>query len=555
MKRPSLVSLYGRQFDVIVVGGGITGAGVAQDAASRGLRTLICEKGDFASGTSSKSTKLIHGGLRYLENFQFGVVLESVRERQMQRKLAPHLVHSLPFIIPVYKRNWLNNWKWEAGLWLYDVMAGLSDNRFHSRLSRQDVLSLLPGIDENGLTGGIQYFDGRTDDARHTLEVIKSAVEHGAVALNYAPVSEFIRRNGKVVGVRVYQTDNSQASAGAIADPVDVFAGVVVNATGVWTQKTAELGGASSTVKVSPAKGIHITLPQARLPIKSAMLIPTGGDGRFCFAVPWYDSVVVGTTDTPYDGDLDDIKVLDEEVDYVLSAVNAQFPSLKVTESDITGRFAGLRPLISDAPARGKTTKISRKHKLEEAGDGLVTIAGGKLTTYRVMAAETVDLVASVLSRQGRHVGRSVTDRLMLGGWASENEYRRLAPFILNRAAELGLGVRTASTLVFMYGKRACDVLSLVEADRSLGAPLVDGHAYIKAQVVYAVRAECAITVDDVLSRRLRLSITDEKAAFRALHEVSRIMSELLSWSPEKLAAEIQSFASRLAPSSAAAAV
>ncbi|HEY9785997.1 MAG TPA: glycerol-3-phosphate dehydrogenase/oxidase [Candidatus Obscuribacterales bacterium] len=534
--RPSLQELSGRKFDVIVIGGGITGAGVAQDSASRGLSTLLVEKGDFASGTSSKSTKLIHGGLRYLQNFQFGVVLESVRERQVQLKLAPHMVHSLPFVIPAYGKNWFNNRKWELGLWVYDCMAGLSGNRFHKRISRQEVIDLCPGIRQEGLVGGLLYYDCRTDDARHTLEVIKSACEHGCVAVNYARVSSLVRENGRVVGVELI--DESPTASGAVAR---VCGRVVVNATGVWTQKTAELGGGKASVAVSPAKGVHITLAPERLPIKSAMLIPTGADGRFCFAVPWYDSIIVGTTDTPYNGDLDRIATEEEEVEYILAAVNEQFPQARVTSADVTGKFAGLRPLIRDAKAKG-TTKVSRKHTLEHSRDGLVTIAGGKLTTYRPMAKETVDLVVKILNRSGRFCGPCITGELMLGGWASDIVRPAFVKALQKRAAALGLGDKTVETLERMYGQRACSLIQMAMSDRSLAEPLVEGHTYIKAQLVYAVESEAALTLEDALSRRIRLAITDSQGARQIAESASQTMARLLGWTEELRKAQVEAF-------------
>jgi glycerol-3-phosphate dehydrogenase len=544
LRRLPLSDLSGKQFDVIVVGGGITGAGVAQDAASRGLSVLLLEKGDFASGTSSKSTKLIHGGLRYLANFQFGVVFESVTERNVQERIAPHMVHWLPFVIPKYRQNLFNNLKWETGLWVYDGMAGMLGKRFHKRINRSQIAGLCPGIRHDGLNGGLLYYDCRTDDARHTLEVIRSAVQHGCVARNYTKVVSFVRDRGDVRGVEVMDALGKDESR------VQIFGKVVVNATGVWTQKTQELSGkadvngepakgalhvepAKGALHVEPAKGVHFTVKRERLPIECALLVPTGADGRFCFAVPWYDSVLIGTTDTPFKGDFDNITVEDEEVKYILDAVNEQFPALKLTAADVTGKFAGLRPLISDSKAGGGTTKVSRKHSLKLSDDGLITIAGGKLTTYRPMAEETVDMVAQQLRLDGVECGPCVTENLLLGGWRFEGEHARFKTAMRVIARELGISDATADVLVQMYGRRAVDVVKLIFEHPELAEPISQAHPYILAQVVYAVESEGAVTLDDVLARRIRLSITDAEQAKAQADKISHILAARLGWDDE----------------------
>ena len=530
--RLPLSQLSGRQFDVIVVGGGITGAGVAQDAASRGLSVLLLEKGDFASGTSSKSTKLIHGGLRYLANFQFGVVYESVTERIVQGRIAPHMVHWLPFIIPRYKQNFLNNIKWEAGLWVYDGMAGLVGKHFHKRIKVGEITRLCPGIRADGLGGGLLYYDCRTDDARHTLEVIRSAAQHGCVTRNYTRVTSFLRDRGDVRGVEVADALTGETG-------VKIYGKVVVNATGVWTQKTQELSGqanvsvapAKGVLHVEPAKGVHFTIKRERLPIQCALLVPTGADGRFCFAVPWYDSVLIGTTDTPFKGDFDRLTVEDEEVAYILDAVNKQFPGVNLTAADVTGKFAGLRPLISDSKAGGGTTKVSRKHSLKLSDDGLITIAGGKLTTYRPMAAETVDLVALQLELDGVKAGPCVTEKLMLGGWDAEVRNLETVKEVFRAMAErVKIPAATADVLVQMYGRRAMEVAELVSEYPELAEPVSASHPYILAQVVYAVGYESAVTLEDVLARRIRISITDAEEAKASAQKVSNLMAKMLGW-------------------------
>lgn len=534
--------LSGEGFDLIVIGGGITGAGIAQDAASRGLRTILVEKGDFASGTSSKSTKLIHGGLRYLENLQFGVVMESVRERQLQQQIAPHLVWSLPFIIPTYSGKRLKSLKLRLGLRLYDLMAlGFSNVRRHHTLSRQDVLGLCPGIEEKGLTGGIVYYDCRTDDARHTLEVVRSACLHGALALNYTRVIGLVEQEGHVVGIDVV---DELADGGKDQEPIRLFGRAVVNATGVWTEKVNALVPEPALASaVVPAKGIHITLSPHRLPLKAAMVVPSAHDRRFCFAIPWYDSIVVGTTDSEYHGDLDRVRVEQEEVRYLLDALNAQFVDARFTEKDITGTYAGLRPLIRQN-GKTSTADISREHRLDVSASGLISICGGKLTTYRRMARQAVDVIAKRLApaNHARKLGPCITDRLMLGGWQPGDDVAGLISASWQAALDLGLQEDTAEYLPAVYGKRAGEVLSLVKANGRLGERLSAAHPYIAAQVLYAVWAEGARTLDDVLARRMRLAITDCRAALSAAPTVSDLMAWALGWSESAKAAQIEQF-------------
>jgi glycerol-3-phosphate dehydrogenase len=534
LARLNASDVSGEIYDVVVIGGGITGAGIALDAASRGLSTIIVEKGDFASGTSSKSTKLVHGGLRYLQNLQFGVTLESVRERQLLARLAPHMVWSLPFVIPLYRKERFKNLKLSVGLWVYDLMAGKRGTGFHKRISRAEVQTRCPGVRSKGLIGGLMYSDCRTDDARHTLEVIKTASAFGAIALNYTRVKGIHKELGRVRGVRVIGADGADAL---------ICGRVVINATGVWTQQTSELSGASSSTEVVPAKGVHLTLSKDRLPIDCAMILPSPHDKRFCFAVPWYDCIVVGTTDTAYDGDIEKLRVEPDELQYCLDSVNAMFPDAHVTTDDVTGSFAGLRPLVQIKGASGSTADLSRGHHLDESSEGLISIAGGKLTTYRPMAEETVDLAVRSLLVQDptRKIAPSSTHEIMLGGWLSGGGCVPMAPLHLAAvrslisvfevaARALGLSSETASYLPTAYGANTEAVLTLVAEDSSLGEPVSGSHPYILAQVVYAVRSEAARTLDDVLSRRIRLSITDRTGALECADSVSRLLAAELGW-------------------------
>jgi len=544
-KRPTASTLSSTEFDVVVIGGGITGAGVAQDAASRGLKVVLVERSDFASGTSSKSTKLIHGGLRYLANLQVLVTLESVRERQLQQKLAPHMVWSLPFVIPTYRGSRLKNLKTGFGLWLYDLMAtGMGNSRFHRKASREEVLALCPGVREEGLTGAYVYQDCRTDDARHTLEVIKSACEQGALAFNYARVVGLVRKQGRIVGVDIVDESPRPNGKPAPRTPIRIRGKVVVNATGVWMQQVAELTGVKGMTEVVPAKGIHLTLSPSRLPIKSAMVIPSVHDKRFCFAIPWYDVIVIGTTDSEHNGELDDVQVKEDEIRYLLDAVNAQFPKANIHEQDVLATYAGLRPLIKEA-GKTSTADLSRQHHLEESAEGLVSISGGKLTTYRRMAKSTIDLVVKRLKRldNKRKFGACKTASLPLGGWQRGDDVAGCVRVYQQIGRELGLSEQTACYLPTVYGLNVKDVLALVREDRrNLGQKLCLEHPYIAAQVVYAVRHEAALNLDDVLARRLRLAITDRHAAVAVALKVAALMGDELTWTQEELSAQVVRF-------------
>lgn len=543
--RPSIDSLTNTTFDLAVIGGGITGAGVAQDAASRGLRVVVFEKSDFASGTSSKSTKLIHGGLRYLKNGQVSVVRESLKERQLQMQLAPHMVWSVPFVVPTYRGRFFKNLTLGIGLWVYDLLAGLRNRRFHKRINAREVLASCPGIRAEGLTGGFLYEDCRTDDARHTLDVLKSASENGATLVNYASVVGVVRGPvyNNIRGLMISMRDVH----GNWSKPFAVKAQSVVNATGVWTAAVGTTCGIASKTVVVPAKGIHITVAKATLPIKSAMIVPSVHDSRFCFAVPWYDSVVIGTTDTEYNGSLDEVRAEADEIQYVLDAVNALFPEAKLTVDKITGSFAGLRPLIKD-PTKDSTADLSRGHSLEVSPDGLISIAGGKLTTYRPMAESVVDVVCARLTAAGFNgtIGPKVTHQIRLGGWKLQDNVPVAILALREQALRLGLDRDTAEYLPTAYGNRTREIVDLVAGQGRLAEKVSPTHPYIMAQVVYAVKNEGALTVDDVLSRRIRLSITDAKAARAAAGKVAQVMGDIFGWDATVQAAQVQQFSERL---------
>lgn len=529
-RRSALERLRDEQFDVLVVGGGITGAGVALDAAARGLRTAIIDQTDFASGTSSKSSKLIHGGLRYLQQGDVALVYEALHERQRLLRNAPHLVRMLPFMIPVMTRDGVVSRKIAralgSALWMYDLTGGWRVGRLHRRLRAKAALAHMPTMNADKLSSAYLYFDAEADDARLTLSIVRSAIDRGAVALNYCGVTSLNKdASGAIVGATVRTHEG---------ESFDVRAKVVVNATGVWGDALRRMdeGGDSTTIR--PAKGIHITVPWELVGNDIAVVIPVPGDKRSLFVVPHmpnadgsYRYTYVGTTDTDYQGSVDDPQCTQEEIDYCLRALNKAVSGGRViTRDDVVGTWAGLRPLVatSDGEAgKGRTADLSRRHKVIVSESGMVTITGGKLTTYRKMAQHTVDAVLEVIRRRGAEprASRCSTKRIALFAATSRNR---------------------EDHLVSRFGTESAAVRALVEADASLGQPLVPGLPYLRAEAVYSARHELVVTLDDLLSRRTRGLIYDRRATAAAARDVARLVAPELGWDDARIDGEVKRF-------------
>ena len=509
------------EVDVLVVGLGATGSGVALDAAARGMTVVAVDKGDLSSGTSSKSSKLIHGGLRYLENYEFTLVHEGVTERQLLMKLAPHLVRPMDFVYPVWpdtaKRRLLG-----LGMTTYDVfaMASLgsmrSDIRRHERLTAAEAIAAAPALARSGMEYAFVYGDCATDDSRLVLAVVREARRFGAITLPYSEVTRFFTDGeGRVRGAAL--RDNITGAS------YEVRARHVVNATGVWVDKVMALAAQSATGEaidapsVQPSKGVHVVVPYSRLPlINTSVLLPSKqGDGRSMFAIPWGRQTILGTTDTAYDGPLDTIGVEQDDLDYVLASGNAVF-DCGLEESDVVGAWAGARPLL-----RGKgdsMSDMSRRHVLIEGEGGLVTITGGKLTTYRRMAADVVD----VLCARDDSKARCRTDEIPLG---SARPLGSLTDDVIEAAAAVSVDAESARLLVRQQGERAPDVLGLVATDRSLRDRISPAAAHILAEVAYAAREEGAATLDDVLSRRMRISLPSRAAGLPIAGRAARLLA------------------------------
>lgn len=508
-------------YDVCVIGGGIVGAGIARDAAMRGLRAVLFEQGDFASGTSSRSSKLLHGGLRYLEQLEFKLVWESCHERAMLRGLIPHLAEPLPFLFPVYQGQPLGPKRLEVALWMYDAMAGLHNLGRHQRLGQRGMTEREPRLLRQGLRGGSYYYDVVTDDARLTLENARSAWAHGADVLSYARVEELVEENGRVCGVRV-----RDVAAGGRADAFAVSARCVISAAGPWSDQVRHRAGLTGKL-LRPTKGVHLLLQRSVLPLDHAVVMANPGDHRILFTIPWGSATIVGTTDTDYEGRPEDVRADASDVDYILGILRHYFPEVTFRLEDVLATYAGLRPLVDDRSA--SESQVSREHRLQEERPGLLTIAGGKLTTFRIMAAQVVDRAVDVLRRQG---GTSASLE-----WPTATE-PIVGPAVANLATDLPPDL--LGHLARVYGSRAGAVAAMIAERPEHRAPLSAGHPDVLGQAIYAARREMALHLDDALSRRTHALLTGIR--LEEAEAASRALAAELGWDEERRCDEVRRF-------------
>ena len=506
----NLARLRDEDFDVLVIGGGATGAGIALDAAARGLRTALVEAGDFASGTSSRSTKLVHGGVRYLERAvthldraQFRLVREALAERATLLGIAPHLVHPLRTVVPAYSLR--DAIFYRTGLWMYDRAAGAAGIGRSRYLSRAEMLRAFPGLRRKGLRGGVAYYDGQFDDARMNVTLVASAAAAGAAVVNYAYVTGFARSDGHIRGAAVRDMIGGEA--------VDVRARCVVNATGPFADTVRRMADPAARPMMKPSRGTHLAFDADWAPHGDALLIPRTPDGRVLFVTPWEGSVIAGTTDEPAPA-ASTPHPTEAEIDYLFEQLGHWFDP-PPGRDDMRSSWAGLRPLIADPEAGGNTAKLVREHHIEVGKGGLVTIAGGKWTTYRLMAEETLDRVVADNDFDARPC--STRERPLLG---AEGYSEDLAVTLAERH---GLPGDVAAHLAHAYGGRAEELLSLAPA--AANARLAEGHPYIEAEVVWAAGREMALTTEDVLARRLRLAFIDRDAANAARPRVEELLA------------------------------
>ena len=520
-REAELQSLRSTQFDVLVVGGGVTGLGVALDAASRGLKVALVERDDFASGTSSKSSKLIHGGVRYLQQGEVALVYEALHERHRLKRNAPHLVQTLPFMIPILKRDGVVSRKIAralgTALWMYDLTGGWRIGKFHRRLKADKAFTHLPTMDRQRLGSAYLYFDAMADDARVCLALARTAKSYGAVVLNYTRVE------------KILHNENGQSS-GAVVKPnyTEAFAidaRVVVNAAGVWSDEVMTSDAGKNPDSIRPAKGVHLTVPWKMVRNDLAIVIPVPGDRRSLFLVPWipnydgtYQYTYVGTTDTDYQGSIDDPQCTSVDINYVLKALNAAVMT-NISADDVTAVWSGLRPLVKSVNGEkisSRTADLSRRHKVSKSKSGVITIAGGKLTTYRKMAQDTIDEALTQLQKSAKCKTKNLK---LIGATTSTPK----------------TNAKSAMHLAARFGTEASLINEMIAENPSLGEQLIAGLPYLKAEAVFAVKYEMARTLDDILSRRTRARIINRRASVASARAVAELIAPLLNWGEQEI--------------------
>ena len=520
--------LASEQLDVLVVGGGVTGAGAALDAVTRGLSTALVEQRDLASGTSSRSSKLFHGGLRYLEQMNFDLVREALRERElMVSRIAPHLVRPVSFLYPLTSRGWERPYV-TAGLTLYDTIGGARSMPRHRQLSRSGALKLAPGLKREALTGGLLYYDAQADDARHTLMTARTAAAYGASVLTSARVVELLQEGRRVVGAVVEDVESGRR--------VSVRASVVISCTGVWTDDIQDMSGSRGSFGVRASKGIHVVVPRDRIESETGLILRT--EKSVLFVIPWGTSWIIGTTDTDWPYDRAHPAATRADIDYLLDHVN-EVLRIPLTREDIHGVYAGLRPLLS-ADGDRDPASLSREHAVGTPAPGLVTIAGGKYTTYRVMAADVVDAAREEL---GRDVPDSVTDLVPLSG---AEGYVALVNQVERLAQQEKLPAWRVMHLLERYGSLVGELFALAAEDRSLYEPLPGAESYLRVEVLYGATHEGALHLDDLLARRTRISIESPDRGVEAARAAAEIVAPVLGWDAGRVDAEVEAYRQRV---------
>jgi glycerol-3-phosphate dehydrogenase len=526
-RRAAWNRLGSEQFDVVVIGGGVVGAGSALDAATRGLKVALVEARDFASGTSSRSSKMFHGGLRYLEQLELGLVREALHERELSlTTLAPHLVKPLPFLFPLTKRWWERPYI-AAGILLYDQLGGAKSVPPQKHLTRAGALRLAPGLKRGTLIGGIRYYDTVVDDARHTMTVARTAAHYGAVVRTSTQVVSLLREGDRVIGVRIRDSEDGSVK--------EVRGHVVVNATGVWTDEIQALSRQRGRFRVRASKGVHVVVPRDRIVSEVAIILRT--EKSVLFVIPWGTHWIIGTTDTDWNLDLAHPAATKADIDYILDHVNTVLAT-HLTHDDIDGVYAGLRPLL--AGESDETSKLSREHAVAVPSPGLVAIAGGKYTTYRVMAADAIDAAAQFIPAR---VAPSITEKVPLLG---ADGYFALINQTEHVGARYGLHPYRVRHLLDRYGSLIDEVLRLAAYDRGLLTPITDAPVYLKVEAAYAAAAEGALHLEDILARRMRISIEYPHRGVDCAREVAEAVAPVLGWSADDIDREVHTYTARV---------
>ena len=523
-------ALDGGRVDVLVIGGGVTGAGVALDAATRGLSVALVEARDLASGTSSRSSKLFHGGLRYLEMLDFSLVREALHERDlMVSKIAPHLVTPVPFVYPLTHRGWERPYV-GAGLALYDLLAGRSPMPRHRHLTRTAALRRCRALSPSALTGALQYFDASTDDARHTMTLARTAAAHGAIVRTSTELVDLIRDDGRVVGAIVRDAETG--------DTCRVNATVVVGATGVWSDDIHRMAGVPSPFRVRASKGVHLIVPREAIDSDTGLILRT--EKSVLFVIPWGEHWIVGTTDTPWDLELDHPAASRSDIDYILDHVNSVLRS-PLSHTDVVGVYAGLRPLLLPPDSSSAaTTKLSREHQVARPVPGLVSVAGGKYTTYRVMAKDTVDSLTEDL---GGELPHCVTEEIPLLGASGLAAATNRAALV---AARSGVSEATVRRMLGRYGDLVDEVLEPVQTRADLALPVPSAPQYVMAELLYAVTHEGALHLDDLLTRRTRISVDTAHRGTESAQAVAELVAPTLGWSAADITREVATYVRRV---------
>ena len=522
----AISTLQSEEFDILVIGGGVNGVGVALDAVTRGLKVALVESQDLAAGTSSRSSKLIHGGLRYLEQYDFKLVREALHERElMVSTQCPHLVKPVSFLYPltekVKERTYVG-----AGLALYDALRGFKRALpSHKHLTGKTIASISPSLRQDIITGAIRYFDAQVDDARHTMMIARTAARHGAVMATSVRVDDLLRNGKKVTGVTATDLTTGQT--------LTISAKATIMCAGVWSDELHQRFGLTPGYSVAMSKGVHIVVPQSAIKSKDGIILKTAVS--VLFLIPWEDKWIVGTTDTPYEGDRAKPIATQEDVQYILDQANRVLePQLK--SEDIIGVFAGLRPLVANS-ASSATTKLSREHTVDRPAPGFVSLAGGKYTTYRVMAKDAVDLAVLDLRKI---VSESVTEKLPLIG---ADGYFALQQQVLKIADETNLSEATVIHLLNRYGSLISEIIEIISENPEMSERIIPDLPYIKAEILHAASHEGALSVEDVLLRRTRISFEASDSGLSAANEVAEIIGTVLNWSAADRRGSVQSFA------------
>ncbi|QDZ43364.1 glycerol-3-phosphate dehydrogenase/oxidase [Corynebacterium sp. sy039] len=518
------------EYDVVIIGGGSVGAGAAVDAATRGLKTAVIEARDFAAGTSSRSSKMFHGGLRYLAMLDFRLVAESLHERELNMStLAPHLVKPLRFIFPLTHRIWERVMMF-GGFTLYDFMGGAKSVPMQKHLSRKGVLNIAPGLKNDAIVGGVRYYDTLVDDARHTMTVLRTAAEYGATVRTSTQLVDFVKEGNRVVAATLRDSDTGEQTT--------IKGKVFINATGVWNDEIEKLAGAQGKFSVHASKGVHIVVPKAKLDAEAALCFVT--EKSVLFVIPWGEYWIIGTTDTDWERHLSkpDPAPTRADIDYILDQVNQRVAN-PITHQDIVGVYSGLRPLLSGKS--DSTSNLSRNHAVAKVLPGLVSVAGGKYTTYRVIGKDAVDLAAQELSSA---VSESITHRTPILG---ADGYHALANQVPALARRYGITEKTVQHLLNRYGSLIAEVLAPAQEDSSLLEPVTAAQGYIWAEVRYAVTHEGALHLEDILNRRLRVAMEYGHRGVDSAEDVAKFVAPLLGWDDTHIAAELKNFRARVA--------